>query len=272
MSEADDALREMAANRGYRLVKSRRRKPGGDFGRYGLKNGKTGAEVLGFGGKGLTASAEEITEFLRGGAAKGWKGSLGVVGKPTAKTEAPKPAKAEPKKDKAEPKAAKAEAKKAKEPKKAKAEPKKPKPPKKPEVREAKPKDSDEVAALIVALGYEVSAADIRKRIGRMRKSGEPALVADNGRILGCASWHVTPVLHRPRPVGRVTMIVVAEEARGKGVGALLVEAVEARLKAKGCGMVEVTSNIRRLRAHGFYDGLGFERTSYRFAKPLEEA
>ena len=264
MSEADDALREMAANRGYRLVRSRRRKAGGDFGRYGLKNAKTGVEVLGFGGKGLTASAEEITGFLRGGAAKGWKGSLGVVGKTTKA--------AEPKRAKAEPKAAKGEAKKAKEPKKAKAtaEPKaKPEPPRKPEVREAKPKDSDEVAALIVALGYEVSAADIRKRIGKMRKSGEPALVADDGRILGCATWHVTPVLHRPRPVGRVTMIVVAEEARSKGVGTLLVEALIARLKEEGCGMVEVTSNIKRLRAHGFYEGLGFERTSYRFAKPL---
>ena len=264
MSEAGDALREMAANRGFRLVKSRRRKPGGDFGRYGLKNAKTGAEVLGFGGKGLTASAEEITEFLRGGAAKGWKGSLGVVGKPTAKAE-PKTAKV---------KKAKAPKKAKPEPKKAKAEPKKaePKPPREPAVREAKPKDSDEVAALITALGYEVSAADIRKRIGRMRKAGEPALVADNGRILGCVTWHVTPVLHRPRPVGRVTMIVVAEEARSKGVGTLLVEAVTARLKDEGCGMVEVTSNTKRLRAHNFYNSLGFERTSYRFAKPLDEA
>ena len=42
MSEQDDALREMAANRGCKLVKSRRRKPGGDFGRYGLKDAKTG--------------------------------------------------------------------------------------------------------------------------------------------------------------------------------------------------------------------------------------
>ena len=79
MSGPDDALREMAANRGCRLVRSRRRKPGGDFGRYGLKDAKTGREVLGFGAKGLSATADEIESFLRGGAAASWKKSLGAA-------------------------------------------------------------------------------------------------------------------------------------------------------------------------------------------------
>ena len=43
----------------------------------------------------------------------------------------------------------------------------------------------------------------------------------------------------------------------------------EKRLAAKGCGLVEVTSNRKRLRAHAFYERLGYERTSYRFAKTL---
>ena len=76
MSAEDDALREMAANRGCKLVKSRRRKPGGDYGRYGLKDAKTGKEMLGFGPDGLTATAREIKAFLRGGAAASWKSSL----------------------------------------------------------------------------------------------------------------------------------------------------------------------------------------------------
>ena len=72
MSEESDALREMAANRGCRLRRSRRRKPGGDYGRYGLIDAKTGREVFGFGPDGLTASADDLRAFLRGGSASGW--------------------------------------------------------------------------------------------------------------------------------------------------------------------------------------------------------
>src|SRR5205085_1490072 len=91
MSEADDSLRDMAANRGCKLVRSRVRTPGrGDYGKFGLKDAKTGKEVLGFGKKGLTATADEIETFLRGGAASAWKSS---VGKMPARKKAPaKPA------------------------------------------------------------------------------------------------------------------------------------------------------------------------------------
>ena len=59
--QRDLMLREMAQHRGFRLVKSRRRKPGGDFGRYGLADAKTGQDCFGIGKDGsLEASADEI--------------------------------------------------------------------------------------------------------------------------------------------------------------------------------------------------------------------
>ena len=66
-------------------------------------------------------------------------------------------------------------------------------------------------------------------------------------------------------------MLAVAEALRGQGIGAALVAEAEKRLAAKGCGLVEVTSNRKRLRAHAFYERLGYERTSYRFAKLLQD-
>jgi ribosomal protein S18 acetylase RimI-like enzyme len=54
-------------------------------------------------------------------------------------------------------------------------------------------------------------------------------------------------------------------------VGAALVADAEARLKAAGCGLVEVTSNVKLLRAHAFYERHGYERTSIRLAKQLQE-
>ena len=241
MSEADDALREMAANRGCRLVRSRVRTPGrGDYGRFGLKDAKTGKEVLGFGREGLTATAEEIEAYLRGGAASAWKSSVGKT--------PPKP------KSKARAEAAP-----------------KPKPEPKLVIRDARPKDMDALAALMVALGYEVTVADVRKRFPAFRKDGHAAIVADRGGVIGVLTTGFMTVLHRPRPVGRISMMVVAEEARGQGIGAALVAEAEARLRAAGCGMIEVTSNAKRLRAHAFYERLGYARTSYRFSKQLQD-
>lgn len=237
MSAETDALRELAANRGCRLRSSRRRKPGGDHGRFGLVDAKNGREVFGFGDKGLTATAEEIEAFLRGGAAASWKSSVGKL--PRKKREKARP---KPRPGPELPKLA---------------------------VREAKPKDAEAIAALLDQLGYETTAAAARKRIAALAKAGEPVLVADKGAVVGVLTWHVTPVVHRPKPVGRLTLLAVAEGERGAGIGAALVEAAEARLKKAGCGLVEVTSNVKRLRAHAFYERLGYERTSYRFARPL---
>lgn len=71
-SERDEELRESARNRGLKLVRSRRRKAGGDFGKYGLKDGK-GNELFGFGKGGLTASADEIEDYLRGAMRSDWQ-------------------------------------------------------------------------------------------------------------------------------------------------------------------------------------------------------
>lgn len=241
MSEADDALRESAANRGLKLLRSRLRTPGkGDYGRFGLKDAKTGKAVLGIDGDSLTATREDIEAFLRGGAAASWKSSLGAVPKPKKAARAPAPS------------------------------PPPPSPPPAPvRVREARPKDAEAVARLITALGYEASAADVRNRLAALRKDGGEALVVERGVLLGLVTIATLTVLHRPRSVGRLTLLVIDEEARGQGLGKALVAEAEARLKARGCGMIEVTSNRKRARAHEFYESLGYERTSYRFAKPL---
>jgi len=64
-------------------------------------------------------------------------------------------------------------------------------------------------------------------------------------------------------------VMVVDEARRGLGIGAMLLAEAEKRLSKLGCRIVEVTSNMRRERAHHFYEQLGYERTSYRFMKTL---
>lgn len=233
----DETLREMATNRGCKLVKSRIRTPGKPgFGKFGLKEAKSGKAVFGLSRDKPTASADEIETFLRGGATADWRRSLG---KTKAKPPEPQPAKkAKPAPRPTEPKLA---------------------------VRAARPADADALAALIAQLGYEVDAADIRSRM-----KGLSVLVAVKGDLVGAATISITEVLHRPKSVGRISMLVVADEQRGGGIGRALVEAAEERLRKAGCGLVEVTSNVKRLRAHSFYRKLGYERTSYRFVRILD--
>jgi predicted N-acetyltransferase YhbS len=238
LGERGDSLREMAANRGLKLVKSRVRTPGkGDYGRFGLTD-PAGAKLLGFGRSGLTATAEEVEAYLHKGAAADWKTSLRAAG-----GRAPARARKHP--------------------------PLEPEPEPPPlVVRAARPADAEAIAALVTSLGYPAAAEDVVARLSGLKK--EPPLVAEQGIVVGILTWHVTAVLHRPQPVGRITMMAVAEGERRRGVGRALVEAAVERLRAKGCGLVEVTSNAGLSGAHAFYRKLGFERTSYRFAKKLD--
>ena len=138
------------------------------------------------------------------------------------------------------------------------------------EIRSARKGDAPEIAALVDQLGYAVTAEEVAERLGLMEASGQAVLVAElDGRVVGCLSTSTMTVLHRPAPVGRISMMVVAESLRGRGIGAELVAAAERRLAAKGCQLVEVTSNLKRTDAHRFWERIGYERTSARFAKDV---
>ena len=68
-------LRELAASRGLTLVKGQGRVVGKhDYGKYGLQSARTGRKVMGFGNRGVTATLDEVENFLCGG--EDWEASL----------------------------------------------------------------------------------------------------------------------------------------------------------------------------------------------------
>lgn len=137
-------------------------------------------------------------------------------------------------------------------------------------IRLARASDSAVLAVLIGQLDYEVSAADVAARLGVMEDEARVVLVAElDGAVVGCLSTSVMRVLHRPAPVGRISMMVVEEGRRNRGIGAKLVRAAEEALRAQGCYMIEVTSHMRRADAHRFYERLGYEKTSVRLMRML---
>jgi predicted N-acetyltransferase YhbS len=137
-------------------------------------------------------------------------------------------------------------------------------------IRPAEPRDSAAIARLIAQLEYQVTAEEVADRLAIMAGEGALVLVAEQeGRVIGCLSTSIMRVLHRPAPVGRISLMVVDESMRSRGVGSALVRAAECALAERGCYMVEVTSHVRRTDAHRFYEKLGYERTSVRLAREL---
>jgi GNAT superfamily N-acetyltransferase len=215
--------------------------------------------------KGPTAKPEEVEDYLRNLGAKDWGASLDVAvlpRKPKAtkvRREAANDAEPEPPKSKAKAKSEAVPKPKAK-----------PKPPPKPKIRDAKPSDAERLVELTRSLGHEIDEKSLRKNLKALQKTGELPLVATLDKtIVGMCGVGARVVVHRPAPLGRITALVVAEEAQGHGIGRLLVDDAEDWCRKKGCALVEVTSNDRRTAAHAFYRHLGYERSSIRFFKKL---
>ena len=61
----------------------------------------------------------------------------------------------------------------------------------------------------------------------------------------------------------------VAPDLRSTGIGAALMAEVEARARAAGAAMVQLTTDKSRLRAHAFYDRLGYEPSHLGYKKAL---
>lgn len=68
--------------------------------------------------------------------------------------------------------------------------------------------------------------------------------------------------------VGKVAVIdelVVDINKRKLGIGALLVNHAVQIAKNDGCIMFEVSTNLRRIETHLFYEKIGFTKNGYRF-------
>ncbi len=141
------------------------------------------------------------------------------------------------------------------------------------EIRNARLDDAPVLAALLAELDFPAPVAVISERLAAMLAAGDRILVAvRDGKVLGLLTTHVTTVLHRPTPVGRITALIVTERARGQGIGRALVMAAERMFAARGCALVEVTSNRKWTEGHKFYERLGYQATSVRFGKVIVPA
>lgn len=126
--------------------------------------------------------------------------------------------------------------------------------------------DAEKLTGLVEELGYPSSAAEVRARLARLLAEPDQAVfvveqqaaaqVAE-GELLG---WiHVQEVLSLAGdPAGLVTGLVVARDARRRGLGRGLMDAAEGWARARGLASMRLRSRARRVESHAFYRRLGY--------------
>ena len=143
-------------------------------------------------------------------------------------------------------------------------------------IREATDSDAAEIARLSTQLGYPAEANTIQSRIERTANRSDYILLvcedtSDGRQLDGWLQAHASEVIEsgfRAEIVG----LVVAENARRKGVGRKLVTRAEQWAASIGAGTINVRSNVQRQEAHSFYSSLGYElkKTQAVYRKQLE--
>lgn len=87
-----------------------------------------------------------------------------------------------------------------------------------------------------------------------------------DGRVVGSFALLIMDNLgHQGAPSGVVEDVVVDPRCQRQGVGTAMMQAALRLCSEKGCYKVALSSNLKRERAHAFYESLGFERHGYSF-------
>ena len=138
-------------------------------------------------------------------------------------------------------------------------------------VRDAIIEDAGVIATLLGELGYPSQPDGVRARLARLlAQEGSRVFVAErSAEVLGVLGLHRMSVLTSLNDIAMIIALVVAERARGAGVGRLLVARAEDEARVWQCERIMVTSAERRADAHAFYQRLGYDYTGRRFAKGI---
>jgi GNAT superfamily N-acetyltransferase len=76
---------------------------------------------------------------------------------------------------------------------------------------------------------------------------------------------------HLGAPSGIVEDVVVAPARQGAGIGVAMMRFALEHCRQRRCYKLVLSSNAKRVRAHAFYESLGFERHGYSFRIDLDQ-
>ena len=143
----------------------------------------------------------------------------------------------------------------------------------KPKIRPATEADVGPMSELTTQLGYPVDPETLGERLAGVRtRSTDAVLVAVDEHDRPIAWVHVALVaMLEASDLAAINGLVVDQGRRSGGVGTSLVAAAEQWACDRGATAILVRSRSTRVRAHRFYERLGYVevKRSHVFEKPL---
>lgn len=144
-------------------------------------------------------------------------------------------------------------------------------------VREVRAVDAELLAALQSEMDDDAAevadAARMREVLSEMTKYPEfrAYLACDrDGAPVGTFSLMVfCSPSHQGTWQALLDAVVVTRAQRGRGVGEAMLRHALRLAAAAGCYKLSLSSNLKRMDAHRFYEGLGFSRHGVSFSIPL---
>jgi GNAT superfamily N-acetyltransferase len=142
-----------------------------------------------------------------------------------------------------------------------------------PQIRPATEADVGPMAELTAQLGYPVDAETLGERLADVRtRTADEVIVAVDEHDRPIAWVHVALLATlEASDLAAITGLVVDEGRRSGGIGGSLVDAAERWARDRGATAILVRSRSTRVRAHRFYERLGYVevKRSHVFEKPL---
>jgi GNAT superfamily N-acetyltransferase len=138
-------------------------------------------------------------------------------------------------------------------------------------IRRAQIGDAETIQVLLAQLGYPTLDGLIERRLAVLAGNSEHAdLVYElEGSIIGFLSLHFIPQIAFDADYAIISYLVVADAARGKGIGRLLESYAEKMARERKCKRIFLQSNAKRVDAHRFYRRQGYEEYGKTFIKYL---
>jgi aminoglycoside 6'-N-acetyltransferase I len=140
------------------------------------------------------------------------------------------------------------------------------------QIRAVEPVDAPGVAELFLSAGRQDAAAALSARLEALSRFPGAVLMAEEwGPPSGVVAVHWFPSLLADQLVARMTAILVAPDARRRGVGRLLLKAASRAARVAGCDVLECFPAQDQPELQAFLLAAGFAQAGATFVRPLRK-